>query len=85
MAAGDGVFAPFSDKTFGTHTRQDDFVARFAGDELAILMVGSNPDIANPRIQDLEKATARFPLIWQGSGLQYGPALALPSTPLKAM
>tara|TARA_R110000868_G_scaffold92100_4_gene255450 strand:+ start:203108 stop:203794 length:687 start_codon:yes stop_codon:yes gene_type:complete len=67
-AAGDAVLRHFG-QNLRTHTRADDFVARFGGDEFAILMVGSNPDIAKPRIQDLEKATARFPLIWQGSGL----------------
>ena len=50
-AAGDAVLRHFG-QNLRTHTRADDFVARFGGDEFAILMVGSNPDIAKPRIQE---------------------------------
>lgn len=67
-AAGDAILRHFG-QNLRTHTRADDFVARFGGDEFAILMVGSNPDVAAPRIRDLEKATLRFPLIWQGTAL----------------
>lgn len=67
-AAGDAVLRHFG-QNLRTHTRSDDFVARFGGDEFAILMSGSAPDAAEKRILQLQKAVARFPLIWQGKAL----------------
>ena len=67
-AAGDAILRHFG-QNLRTHTRADDFVARFGGDEFAILLVGSIPEVAERRISDLEKATSRFPLIWQGAAL----------------
>lgn len=67
-AAGDAVLRHFG-QNLRTHTRSDDFVARFGGDEFAILMTGSNPDAAAKRIVQLQKVTERFPLIWQGKAL----------------
>ncbi|MHC8493299.1 GGDEF domain-containing protein [Thalassospira sp. SM2505] len=67
-AAGDAVLRHFG-QNLRTHTRSDDYVARFGGDEFAILMTGSSPDAAQKRITQLQQATARFPLIWQGKAL----------------
>jgi diguanylate cyclase (GGDEF)-like protein len=67
-AAGDAVLRHFG-QNLRTHTRSDDYVARFGGDEFAILMTGSSPDAAQKRINQLKQATARFPLIWQGTPL----------------
>eukprot|EP00003_Mantamonas_plastica_P013395 TRINITY_DN23392_c0_g1_i1.p1 TRINITY_DN23392_c0_g1~~TRINITY_DN23392_c0_g1_i1.p1 ORF type:complete len:240 (+),score=32.27 TRINITY_DN23392_c0_g1_i1:40-759(+) len=67
-AAGDAVLRHFG-QNLRTHTRSDDYVARFGGDEFAILMSGSSPDAAEKRINQLQNATARFPLIWQGKAL----------------
>lgn len=66
--AGDAVLRHFG-QNLRTHTRADDFVARFGGDEFAILMTGSNPEAAAKRIIQLQQATVRFPLIWQGKAL----------------
>ncbi|MBX2830621.1 MAG: GGDEF domain-containing protein [Rhodospirillales bacterium] len=68
-AAGDAVLRHFG-QNLRTHTRSDDYVARFGGDEFAILMTGSSPDAAEKRIDQLQHATARFPLIWQGKPLR---------------
>jgi len=68
-AAGDAVLRHFG-QNLRTHTRSDDHVARFGGDEFAILMTGSSPDAAEKRIDQLHQATARFPLIWQGKALR---------------
>lgn len=68
-AAGDAVLRHFG-QNLRTHTRSDDYVARFGGDEFAILMTGSSPDAAEKRIDQLQHATARFPLIWQGKALR---------------
>ena len=65
-AAGDAVLRHFG-QNLRTHTRSDDFVARFGGDEFAILMTGSDPAAAAKRI--VQNATERFPLIWQGKAL----------------
>lgn len=67
-AAGDAVLRHFG-QNLRTHTRADDFVARLGGDEFAILLVSSIPDVAERRINELENATSRFPLIWQGAPL----------------
>ncbi|MBN8197062.1 GGDEF domain-containing protein [Thalassospira povalilytica] len=67
-AAGDAVLRHFG-QNLRTHTRSDDFVARFGGDEFAILMTGSSPEAAQKRIAQLQQATVRFPLIWQGKAL----------------
>ncbi len=67
-AAGDAVLRHFG-QNLRTHTRSDDFVARFGGDEFAILMTGSSPEARQKRITQLQQATARFPLIWQGNAL----------------
>jgi diguanylate cyclase (GGDEF)-like protein len=67
-SAGDAVLRHFG-QNLRTHTRSDDFVARFGGDEFAILMTGSKTSAAEKRIAQLQKATARFPLIWQGKAL----------------
>ena len=67
-AAGDAVLRHFG-QNLRTHTRSDDFVARFGGDEFALLMTGSNPAVADKRIVQLQTVTARFPLIWQGTPL----------------
>lgn len=67
-AAGDAVLRHFG-QNLRTHTRADDYVARFGGDEFAILMTGSSPDAAEKRMTQLQQATARFPLIWQGNAL----------------
>lgn len=67
-AAGDAVLRHFG-QNLRTHTRSDDYVARFGGDEFAILMTASQPDAAEKRIHQLQQATARFPLIWQGKAL----------------
>ena len=67
-AAGDAVLRHFG-QNLRTHTRSDDFVARFGGDEFAILMTGSDPAAAAKRILQLQNATERFPLIWQGKAL----------------
>jgi diguanylate cyclase (GGDEF)-like protein len=68
-AAGDAVLRHFG-QNLRTHTRADDFVARFGGDEFAILMTGSDPDAAEKRLKQLQQATARFPLIWHGTPLR---------------
>lgn len=68
-AAGDAVLRHFG-QNLRTHTRADDFVARFGGDEFAVLLSASDPDAAEKRIQQLKKATERFPLIWQGNPLR---------------
>ncbi|MCC9622644.1 GGDEF domain-containing protein [Thalassospira sp. MA62] len=67
--AGDAVLRHFG-QNLRTHIRADDFVARFGGDEFAILMHGSSADAAQKRIAQLRDATARFPLIWQGTPLR---------------
>lgn len=68
-AAGDAVLRHFG-QNLRTHTRADDFVARFGGDEFAVLMSASDPDAAEKRLKQLQHATARFPLIWHGNPLR---------------
>lgn len=67
--AGDAVLRHFG-QNLRTHTRADDFVARFGGDEFAILMSGSSIEDPDKRIEQLQKVTKRFPLIWHGSSLR---------------
>jgi diguanylate cyclase (GGDEF)-like protein len=56
-AAGDAVLRRLAD-VLRTSIRDDDFAARFGGDEFVLLLSGAGPDVAARRVQEIAAAVA---------------------------